>query len=80
MTTATPTKPAAIATGLPDVGVYVACLIRYCRTPPQLRARRRRIEQSSRLQFWQKCERETVELLRRRGLIDTPENRARLRR
>lgn len=29
MTTATPTKPAAIATGLPDVGVYVACLASY---------------------------------------------------
>lgn len=67
------------------VWVLVPCwvlggLIRYCRAPLQVRARRWRIEHSSRLRLWQQYERETVELLRRRGLIDTPENRAKLRR
>lgn len=54
--------------------------IRYYRAPLKVRQRRWRIEHSNRTRYFDKYERDTVELLRRRGLLDTTENRAKLRR
>lgn len=67
------------------VWVLVPCwalagLIRYYRAPLRVRQRRWRIEHSNRNRLWSQRERKTAELLRRRGLLDTPENRAKLRR
>lgn len=67
------------------VWVLVPCwviggLIRYCRAPPQVRTRRWRIDHGRRCRVLEQYERDTVELLRRRGMLDTQENRSRLRR
>lgn len=53
---------------------------RYYHRPARVRERRWRIEQNRRSRILEKHERETVAMLRRRGLPDTFTNRAMLRR
>lgn len=60
--------------------IAIRSIYRYYSAPLKVRQRRWRIEHSNRTRYFDKYERDTVELLRRRGLLDTTENRAKLRR
>jgi len=55
-------------------------LFRYCFASAKVRERRWQIDHSSRTRALEQYERDTVELLRRRGLLDTRENRGLIRR